>query len=188
MGFAIAEKCAQLGAEVILVSGPVNLKPVHPNIKIIRVQTAKQMFEACIENFPDCDSAILSAAVADFSPEVTYNNKVKREKKDWKINLQPNPDIAAQLGTMKTGKQVLAGFALETENELENAKSKLRKKNFDFIVINSLKDEGAGFETDTNKISILDKNNIIDKFELKSKTEVSSDIVDKLIAMLGTIS
>ena len=184
MGFAIAETCAQQGASVILISGPVNLVPVHPNIKLIRVQTAKQMFEVCKMHFPACDSAILSAAVADFSPETTYTDKVKRAKENWRIDLKPTTDIAAELGSMKKDNQVLAGFALETENELENAKLKLRKKNFDFIVLNSLKDDGAGFGTDTNKITILDKNNKIDKFELKSKAEVSVDIVEKLTGMM----
>jgi phosphopantothenoylcysteine decarboxylase / phosphopantothenate---cysteine ligase len=184
MGFAIAETCAQQGANVILISGPVNLVPIHPEITWIRVQTAKEMFDACKTHFSGCDSAILAAAVADFSPEKTYTDKVKRDKEDWKINLKPTLDIAAELGAKKTERQILVGFALETENELENAKVKLRKKNFDFIVINSLNDEGAGFGTDTNKITILDKNNNIDKFELKSKTEVSADIVEKLIGMM----
>jgi len=184
MGFAIAETCAQQGANVILITGPVSLVPIHPNIKLIRIQTAKQMLDVCKTHFPACDSAILSAAVADFSPEMTFTSKVKREKKDWKINLKPTLDIAAVLGSGKTDKQILVGFALETENELENAKTKLRKKNLDFIVLNSLNDEGAGFGTDTNKITILDKNNNIDKFELKSKTEVSADIVEKLIGMM----
>ena len=184
MGFAIAETCAQQGANVILITGPVNLAPIHPNIKLIRIQTAKQMFEACKMHFPACDSAILSAAVADFSPETTFTDKVKRAKDTWRINLEPTTDIARELGSMKKNNQVLAGFALETENELENAKLKLRKKNFDFIVLNSLKDDGAGFGTDTNKITIIDKDNNIDNFELKSKTEVSEDIVEKLTAMM----
>jgi phosphopantothenoylcysteine decarboxylase / phosphopantothenate---cysteine ligase len=184
MGFAIAETCAQQGANVILITGPVSLVPIHSNIKLIRVQTAKQMFDACKTYFSGCDSAILSAAVADFSPEITYTDKVKRGKEDLRINLKPTLDIAAELGSGKTNKQILVGFALETENELENARTKLRNKNFDFIVINSLKDEGAGFGTDTNKITILDKNNNIDKFELKSKAEVSADIVEKLIGMM----
>ena len=187
MGFAIAETCAQQGANVILITGPVNLVPIHTNIKLIRIQTAQQMFEACKMHFPVCDCAILSAAVADFSPETAYTDKVKRTKENLKINLKPTIDIAAELGSGKKDNQILVGFALETENELENAKVKLRKKNLDFIVLNSLRDDGAGFGTDTNKITILDKNNNIDKFELKSKSEVSADIVEKLIGMMRRI-
>jgi phosphopantothenoylcysteine decarboxylase/phosphopantothenate--cysteine ligase len=185
MGFAIAETCARLGAKVILISGPVSISPRHPDISWIKIQTAKQMYDACMLHFHDCDAAVLVAAVADFSPEITYNKKVKRGKGDWEINLKPTDDIAASLGREKTGKQVLAGFALETDHELENAKAKLEKKNFDFIVLNSLNDQGSGFETDTNKITIIDKNNNIDNFELKSKTDASADIVEKLIRMMS---
>lgn len=185
MGFAIAETCAHLGAKVILVSGPVSISPKHPDITLINVRTAKQMHDACMTHFPGCDAAILAAAVADFSPDHTYNKKVKRGKEDWIINLKPTVDIAAALGRIKTTKQVLAGFALETDNEIENARNKLKKKNFDFIILNSLNDPDSGFETDTNKITIIDKNNNIDNFELKSKTDVSHDIVEKLIRMMS---
>ncbi len=185
MGFALAETCAHYGAEVILISGPVNIIPEHPNIALISVQTAKQMLDECLSYFHLCDGAILSAAVADFSPEITYMDKVKREKESsWQLSLKPTIDIASTLGKQKRNKQVLAGFALETNNALENAKTKLKKKNFDFIVLNSLNDEGSGFGTDTNKITIIDKNNNIDKFELKSKMDVSVDIIEKLFQMM----
>jgi len=187
MGFAIAENCAFLGAEVILISGPVSLTPQHPGIKWIKVKTASQMHDACMLHFRSCDAAVLAAAVADFSPQQTYIKKVKRGMVDWSINLKPTTDIAADLGNVKTGGQVLAGFALESDNELENAKAKLKRKNFDFIVLNSLKDPDSGFETDTNKITIIDKNNIIDNFELKSKKDAASDIVGKLIRMMKTL-
>jgi phosphopantothenoylcysteine decarboxylase/phosphopantothenate--cysteine ligase len=184
MGFAIAEVCADSGAEVVLVSGPVSLETKNKNIKLIRVQTASEMYAESIREFSSCDAAILSAAVADFSPAETLSKKVKREKSDWNITFKPTKDIAAELGALKTKNQVLAGFALETDNELNNAMEKMKRKNFDFIVLNSMNDKGAGFGTDTNKISIIDKNNNIDKFELKSKHDVAVDIVSKLTALM----
>jgi phosphopantothenoylcysteine decarboxylase / phosphopantothenate---cysteine ligase len=185
MGFALAEACADEGAEVILVSGPVSLETLNKKINLIRVQTASEMYSVCLENFSSCKAAILSAAVADFSPETTLSKKVKRENNDLTINLKPTKDIAAELGSLKRDDQVMVGFALETDNEIENARAKLKKKNFDFIVLNSLNDKGAGFGTDTNKISIIDRNNNIDKFELKSKQKVAADIVGKLIALIN---
>ncbi len=185
MGFAIAEVCADEGAEVILVSGPVSLDKKNQNIKLIRVQTAAEMYSECLEYFSSCDAAILSAAVADFSPAETLSKKVKREKTDWSITFKPTKDIAAELGNMKSKKQVLVGFALETDNEKENALGKLKRKNFDFIVLNSLNDAGAGFGTETNKVSFIDKNNNIDNFELKSKREVAVDIVNKLTTLIS---
>ncbi len=185
MGFAIAEVCAEEGAEVILVSGPVSLDKKNQNIKLIRVQTAAEMHSECLKYFSSCDAAILSAAVADFSPVETLSKKVKREKSDWNILLKPTKDIAADLGSLKSDKQVLVGFALETDNEKENALGKLKRKNLDFIVLNSLNDAGAGFGTDTNKVCFLDKNNNIDKFELKSKREVAVDIVNKLTTLIS---
>ncbi len=184
MGFAIAEVCADAGAEVILVSGPVSLDIKNSDIKLIRVETAAQMYSECLNYFSSCDAAILSAAVADFSPAETLSKKVKRDKSDWSITFKPTKDIAAELGAMKTTRQILVGFALETDNETEHAREKLKRKNFDFIVLNSLNDPGAGFGTDTNKVSIIDKNNNIDNFELKSKQEVAVDIVNKLIAVM----
>jgi phosphopantothenoylcysteine decarboxylase/phosphopantothenate--cysteine ligase len=184
MGFAIAEACANAGAEVILISGPVSLETKNNKVKLIRVQTASQMYSECLNNFSDCDAAILTAAVADFSPAETLSKKVKREKSDWNITLKPTTDIAAYLGTVKNNKQILVGFALETDNEEKHAMDKLKRKNLDFIVLNSLNDVGAGFGTDTNKITIIDKNNIIDKFELKSKQDVAIDIVEKLTGLM----
>jgi len=182
MGYAIAEVCANLGAEVILVSGPVHINISHPNVEIIRVDSAGQMYETCIRHFSGVDAAVLSAAVADFSPSEPYNNKIKRTSDEMLIKLKPNKDIAAELGKIKREDQVLAGFALETSDEIENAVGKMKRKNLDFIVLNSLNDPGAGFGVDTNKVTIIDKNNNIDNFELKSKTNVASDIVEKLIA------
>lgn len=184
MGFALAEACAATGAEVILVSGPVSLDTKNPSVKLIRVQTAAEMYAECIKYFPQCNAAILSAAVADFSPAETLRIKQKREKTDWTVNFKPTKDIAAELGKMKKDKQILVGFALETHDEIKNAQGKLNHKNLDFIVLNSLNDKGAGFGTDTNKICIIDKNNNIDNFELKSKQEVATDIVNKLMALI----
>jgi phosphopantothenoylcysteine decarboxylase/phosphopantothenate--cysteine ligase len=185
MGFALAEVCADAGAEVILVTGPVSLEIKNKDIKLIRVETAAQMYAECLNHFSSCDAAILSAAVADFSPAETLRLKVKREKTDWNIVFKPTKDIAAELGSMKKENQVLVGFALETDHEINHAREKLKRKNLDFIVLNSLNDKGAGFATDTNKICIIDKNNNIDNFELKSKHDVAIDIVDKLIALFS---
>jgi phosphopantothenoylcysteine decarboxylase/phosphopantothenate--cysteine ligase len=183
MAYAIAEECAGRGAEVILVSGPVQIKTIHPNIKLINVISAEEMYIASVNIFHEMNIAILAAAVADFSPEITYKEKLKRGKDDFVINLKPTKDIAQSLGQMKTEKQLLIGFALETDNEVENASLKLKNKNLDMIVLNSLKDPGAGFQSDTNKVTIIDKNNIIDKFELKSKTEVAVDVVEKITGL-----
>jgi len=181
MGYAIAQECIDNGAEVLLISGPVGIKqPTDGSMKIINVQSAKEMYNACIDNFADFDVAIMSAAVADYTTETTYDKKVKRTKNNLHIKLKPTKDIAAELGKLKKENQKLIGFALETNNEMDNAVLKLKKKNLDFIVLNSLKDTGAGFSYDTNKITIVDNNNI-DKFELKSKNEVAKDIIRKLI-------
>ncbi len=185
MGYAIAEECAENGAEVILITGPVTVIISHPGVLLVPVSTAEQMYTACMHHFSSCDAAILSAAVADFSPEITYTDKIKRGKEEMFIKLKPTVDIASELGKRKKDSQLIAGFALETSNEQMNARNKLIKKNLDFIVLNSLRDEGAGFGTDTNKISIIDKNNNIHNFELKSKTEVAKDIVEKLISLMA---
>ena len=180
MGFAIAETLANLGASIILVSGPVKISLKHPKVKIINVNTAAEMHKTCLREFPKCNAAIMAAAVADYSPLKTSKNKIKRSDDNLKIDLSPNPDIAADLGKLKKKGQILVGFALETNDAVKNAKIKLKKKNFDFIVLNSLTEPGAGFNTDTNKISIIDKDNNIQHFELKSKQAVALDIVDKL--------
>jgi phosphopantothenoylcysteine decarboxylase / phosphopantothenate---cysteine ligase len=181
MGYAIAEELAACGAMVILISGPVNLKVNHHKIKRINVTSAQEMYNACMKEFPNTDGAVLNAAVADFSPENVSTKKIKRRSKDLNIKLKPTIDIAAELGKIKKKKQLLVGFALETDDELENAKAKLKKKKLDFIVLNSLNEPGAGFNTDTNKITIIDKRNKISIFGLKLKMEVAKDIVDKMI-------
>jgi len=178
MGYAIAEQLANRGAEVILISGPVNLKINHPNILRIDVESASDMYEEAVKYFPSCDGAIMSAAVADFTPLSKEEKKVKRGKENYHIELTPNKDIAAELGKLKNDNQMLIGFALETDNEHANAVSKLNKKNLDFIVLNSLKDKGAGFGVDTNKIKIIDKNSEEKKYELNSKKQVACDILD----------
>ena len=181
MGFALANECARRGAQVELVCGPVSvlMQTKFPNIHRIDVESAQEMFVACKELYPSMDSAILCAAVADFAPEMTAEQKIKRTGDDMIIRLKPNPDIAASLGQMKKQGQTLVGFALETNDEESNAQAKLKKKNFDFIVLNSLKDEGAGFRTDTNKITIITAANKKD-YPLKTKEEVAKDIVDEL--------
>jgi phosphopantothenoylcysteine decarboxylase/phosphopantothenate--cysteine ligase len=185
MGFAIAEELANRGSEVILIAGPVSLKTKNKNIKRIDIVSAEEMNEQCIKYFPETNGAIMCAAVADFTPVVKSEKKVKRGKENFLIELKPNPDIAAGLGEIKKEGQILAGFALETDNEEKNAILKLQKKNLDFIVLNSLNDKGAGFQSDTNKITIIDKYNKSFKFELKSKVEVAKDIIDHLIEKMG---
>ena len=178
MGFAIAEQLANRGAEVVLVAGPVGLTINHPSVTRIDVESASEMYEEAVKAFPSCDGAIMSAAVADFTPLHKADSKVKRGKENYHIELTPNKDIAAQLGSMKSDSQLLVGFALETDNEHANAVGKLNKKNLDFIVLNSLKDAGAGFGVDTNKIKIIDKNSNEKSYELSSKKQVACDILD----------
>lgn len=181
MGFAIAEEFANQGAEVFLVTGKVNLSTNNPNIKRFDVISAQEMFEKSEEIFPNVDIAIFSAAVADYRPKVKYDSKIKKKSEDLSIELEKTPDIALNLGKIKQPNQITVGFALETDNELENAETKLLKKNFDFIVLNSLQDKGAGFNVDTNKITIIHKDSTIQKYDLKSKAEVAKDIVEQLI-------
>ena len=178
MGYAIAEELARQGAEVVLISGPVSITTNHKKIEVVRVDSAGEMYSECVTRFPDCNGAVMTAAVADFTPLNPLHKKIKRVKDNWNIELKPTKDIAAELGKMKTKKQVLAGFALETDNETANAQKKLKKKNLDFIVLNSLNDAGAGFGTDTNKITIIRENNKSLFFELKSKKEAAADIVN----------
>jgi phosphopantothenoylcysteine decarboxylase/phosphopantothenate--cysteine ligase len=185
MGYAIAEQLADNGAEVVVVSGPVAINASNKNIKIVLVESAAEMYAECKARFPVYDGAVMCAAVADFTPVVVENRKIKRSKENWSLELQPTKDISKALGQVKTEKQILVGFALETDDETINAKKKLVQKNFDFIVLNSLNDEGAGFRSDTNKITIIDKDNNQQIFELKSKKEVAIDIVNKIKSMLG---
>lgn len=183
MGFAIAECLAEMGARVILVSGPVHLTAVHPMIKRIDVVSAGEMYDACIRHFGSCDGAIMTAAVADYSPSVEATEKIKRNPGNLQLDLKPNRDIAAELGRLKRADQLLAGFALETNNEEENAWSKLQRKNLDMIVLNSLKEEGAGFGHDTNKVSILTRDGQRYLYDLKSKGAVARDIVGRMIEL-----
>jgi len=183
MGYAIAESLANFGAKVTLVSGPVNITTKHPNITCVDVMSAQEMYTESVKIFTEVDAAIMSAAVADYTPETVSDKKIKRKSEDLAIKLIANPDIALELGKLKKDHQLLVGFALETNNELENAKGKLLKKNLDFIVLNSLKEEGSGFGYDTNKITIIDRSNNIENFELKTKKEVSLDIVNKIISL-----
>ena len=180
MGFALAEECAARGAEVTLVAGPVQMKTSHPAIRRIDVESCAEMYEATTAAFTEANAAILCAAVADFTPETTADTKIKREVDDLVLRLKPTHDIAAALGRMKQPHQHLVGFALETNDETAHAQDKLRRKNLDFIVLNSLRDAGAGFRHDTNKVTIISNNNI-KEYPLKSKTEVAKDIVDELV-------
>lgn len=185
MGFALAEACAQQGAEVTLIAGPVSLTTTHPNIQRIDVGSAEEMYQAAMTAFPEADAGILCAAVADYRPEIQADEKIKRESKgEMMLHLVPNKDIAASLGAIKREGQVLVGFALETNNEATNAESKLKRKNLDFIVLNSLRDAGAGFRCDTNKISIIDRQGETTGYPLKSKQGVAVDIVNKLATLL----
>lgn len=182
MGYALAEACAEQGAEVTLVSGPVMLQTKHPAIRRIDVESAQEMYSAATTYFPQADIAILSAAVADFTPETTADKKIKRKGDELVLNLRPTQDIAAALGAIKNDKQLLVGFALETDNEVQNAQDKMKRKNFDFIVLNSLQDKGAGFRVDTNKITIIDRQQGTMAYETKSKQEVAEDIVEYIVS------
>lgn len=182
MGFALAEECAKRGAMVTLVTGPVGLKISNERINRIDVVSAKEMCEQCNEHFDECDIAILCAAVADYAPKDYYDSKIKREKTDTiTIELVKNPDIAATLGKLKTQNQLLVGFALETDNERENAIRKIKNKNLDWIVLNSLKDKEAGFQKDTNKVTLLSVKGQEIPFEAKLKQEVAKDIIDTIL-------
>lgn len=186
MGYAIANEFASRGAEVKLVSGPVADMSVHNKVEIIKVTSARQMLDACDKLFETSDIAVMAAAVADYAPETYSDKKIKREENGIEvIRLVKNPDIAASLGKAKVPGQILVGFALETDNEKAHALSKLERKNLDAIVINSLRDRGAGFGVDTNKISILQRDGHSFDFELKSKKAVAKDIVDFIESKLG---
>ena len=185
MGYSIAEELVKNGADVILVSGPVSINTTESKIELVKVESAAEMYEQCITRFPKCSGAVMCAAVADFTVEIPENKKVKRGKEDWQLTLTPTKDIAQALGELKSEKQILVGFALETENETVNAIEKRERKNLDFIVLNSLNDAGAGFQTETNKITIIGKDNKPQFFELKSKKEVAADIVNKIKSLIA---
>ena len=180
MGFDIAEKAAIMGAEVTLISGPTHLQTKNSQINLVKVQSAKEMYDACHRYYKDMDVAIAAAAVADYKPKNVALQKIKKAETTLSITLEKTEDILASLG-IKKQKQFLIGFALETENEIENAKLKIQKKNLDLIVLNSLNDKGAGFGQPTNKVTFIDRNFTIEPMELKSKEEVAIDIINKII-------
>ena len=183
MGFALAEECARRGSEVTLIAGPVSQKAMHPRIHRIDVESCEQMYNAAVEAFPQSNAAILCAAVADFRPAAVADQKIKREKDDLVLHLQPTHDIAAALGRMKKTGQLLVGFALETHDEAANAQHKLEKKNLDFIVLNSLRNEGTCFQSDENQISIISRQGHKD-YDKKPKQLVAADIIDELVSRL----
>ncbi|NDV44047.1 bifunctional phosphopantothenoylcysteine decarboxylase/phosphopantothenate--cysteine ligase CoaBC [Flagellimonas sediminis] len=183
MGFELAQKAADLGAEVVLVSGPTHLSISHSGIQLVQVTSAQEMYDACHKVYPNMDIAICAAAVADYRPKHVATEKIKKKEGEMHLELERNPDILLSLGEVKKH-QFLVGFALETQNELENAKEKLQRKHLDAIVLNSLKDDGAGFGGTTNKITFIDKNLKIKTFGLKTKPEVASDIWDEIISRI----
>ena len=183
MGFALAEECARRGAEVELIAGPVALATTRPHIHRTDVESCEQMYQVAINTYGQCDAAILCAAVADFRPDTIADKKIKRENEDLVIRLKPTHDIAAELGKMKRENQRLIGFALETNDEQANAQDKLKRKNFDFIVLNSLRNEGTCFQSDENQISIISSQGQKD-YDRKPKSEVAADIITELSAIL----
>ncbi len=184
MGYALADECASRGAEVTLVSGPVSIIPENPDVAVVSVESAREMLAECEQRFPHTDVAIMCAAVADYAPAEVADAKIKREHQDVPvIRLVKNPDIARTLGQVKKAGQTLVGFALETDHEIENATEKLARKNLDMIVLNSMRDKGAGFGTDTNKIAIITPDGCRADFPLKSKADVAKDIVDKILSL-----
>jgi phosphopantothenoylcysteine decarboxylase / phosphopantothenate---cysteine ligase len=183
MGIALALECANNGAKVNLVLGPSHIVVKHSNISVSKVESASEMFKMVNSYFKSSDIAIFAAAVADYTPSFVARNKIKKSDEKLTISLLKTTDILSEMALKKTAKQFVVGFALETENELENAKEKLKSKNLDMIVLNSLNNKGAGFEHNTNKITIIDKQNNIFDFELKDKSEVAKDIIAKIIEL-----
>ena len=183
MGIALALECANNGAKVNLVLGPSHIVVKHSNISVSKVESASEMFKMVNSYFKSSDIAIFAAAVADYTPSIVAKNKIKKSDEKLTISLLKTTDILSEMALKKTAKQFVVGFALETENELENAKEKLKSKNLDMIVLNSLNNKGAGFEHNTNKITIIDKQNNIFDFELKDKSEVAKDIIAKIIEL-----
>jgi phosphopantothenoylcysteine decarboxylase/phosphopantothenate--cysteine ligase len=181
MGFALAEEFANRGADVSLVCGPTQLKTVHASIHRIDVTSAEELYNASVKEFETSDISILSAAVADFKPDRVAAQKIKKTEATPMIHLVPTKDTLLELGKLKRKDQILVGFALETENEIENAKKKLKNKNLDLIVLNSLNDQGAGFKNDTNKVTIIDKYNNLKEFQLKTKQDVAKDILNTIL-------
>lgn len=184
MGYALAEVLANHGASVHLVSGPVHLVMNHPGVQVTKVESALEMYEACTGSFPDTDIAIMAAAVADYRPAEYSNLKIKKKEEAFTLALVKNPDILSSIGHSKKKGQLVIGFALENHNEMENALTKLNSKNADAIVLNTINDEGAGFQHDTNRIKIILKNGAIFEFPLKDKKEVAADIAECILKML----
>lgn len=184
MGIALAEVCSRRGGTVTLVKGPTQAYSIPPGITVVEVVSAADMYRACAQYFAGCDVIIFAAAVADYTPKHPATTKIKKQESEFTLELVKTKDIAYELGRSKRDGQVCVGFALETDNELENARSKLDKKNLDMIVLNSLKDEGAGFQHDTNKITIVDKKGNVVTFDLKAKSDVASDIIDYIETQL----
>lgn len=184
MGFALAENCARRGAEVTLVCGSVSLSTPYKNIERINVESAQEMHKVVMSRFEQVDGAILCAAVADFTPVSPLETKMKRGKENLVIELKPSVDIAAEIGKIKRHEQFVVGFALETNDEETNAISKMERKNFDFIVLNSLRDPNSGFGFDTNKVTILHRSGLKKEFELKSKLDVADDIVKEINTLI----
>ncbi|HHZ64621.1 MAG TPA: bifunctional phosphopantothenoylcysteine decarboxylase/phosphopantothenate--cysteine ligase CoaBC [Flavobacteriales bacterium] len=180
MGFVLAEEMARRGAEVTLVTGPTNLQIDNPGVKRVDVVTAEDMYKKCVSVVKSMDLIIMSAAVADFTPVDVASQKVKKNGQHMMVKLKPTKDILKELGTKKSKGQFVVGFALETENEIKNAKAKIKKKNLDLIVLNSLRDKGAGFKTDTNRVTIIDRGNKMNEYELKSKELVAVDIANEI--------
>jgi len=185
MGYAIAEKAAQLGAKVNLISGPTQIDIEHPNITITRVNSAQEMYKESLKYFPKSEVIVLAAAVADYTPETKQEQKIKKKDDNMTLKLIKTADIAAELGSQKKKGQFIVGFALETQNEMANALTKLEGKNLDLIVLNSLNDRGAGFGSNTNKVTIIDRERQAREFELKAKAEVADDILDSIISKLN---
>jgi len=180
MGNALAYEAAARGAQVTFVSGPVSEYPQHSSIRIIKINTAAEMYNSCIELFPAADISIMAAAIADYSPVNPAKEKIKKNDESLTLDLIKTKDVLAEMGSLKSKKQILVGFALETNNEVENAIHKLHTKNLDFVVLNSLKDTGSGFGSDTNKIIIIGKDQAISGFPLKTKSEAAADIFDSI--------
>jgi phosphopantothenoylcysteine decarboxylase/phosphopantothenate--cysteine ligase len=180
MGYAIASEFAERGARVLLVSGPTELEMLHPHVDRIGVMTADEMHQNCTNLFPQCDIAVMTAAVADYTPKETRVSKIKKKDKELILELRETKDILLEMGKAKKKNQVLVGFALETDDELGNARAKLAKKNLDLVIMNSLNEPGAGFRHDTNKITMIEPDGTIQEFPVKSKREVAKDIVDRI--------
>ena len=185
MGMAVANELAAQGAEVTLILGPTNVPYDNPAVDVVHIVSAEDLFSASAERFASSDITVMSAAVADYRPKTVVNRKMKKSENELKIELEPTTDVLKTLGSQKKPEQLLVGFALETDNELENAQGKLERKNLDLIVLNSLKDPGAGFGHDTNKVTLIDKRNKIASFELKSKVDVAKDIVARITELIG---